>query len=259
MAKEINTLVTDLKPASRKNVIPITSLTDLGSAISEIQNQLSILIGKSEDDVSPEFKALMEGYINKANESEEIKAKLENIASLKEELKVEISRVRETNRNLINELQSARETLKNLESEFNNFQLTSKKTEQEYKDKLKIVKHQNEELENKIKGMTEEHDGIRQEYENFRKESLDQNYKFRELEQELKIQNDNMQKQLEEYEMLLGEQKEALEFKTKEIEYKDALLNQLVKQVTNEKLRIQNIAPNIANKKEDKRKGWFLG
>ena len=48
---------TDVKLSMRKNVIPITSISDLGTIVGDIQNQLSLLIGKLESDVSPEFKA----------------------------------------------------------------------------------------------------------------------------------------------------------------------------------------------------------
>ena len=141
---------TEIKLSTRKNVIPITSITDLGTIVGDIQNQLTLLLEKLNDEVSPEFKALMEGYVNKANESEELKINSESIKSKHEGLKTEIKQVRETNRNLINELQSSREILKNLESQLNNLQMVSAKTEEEYKNKIKILNSQVIEYENKI-------------------------------------------------------------------------------------------------------------
>ena len=257
---------TNLKSSLKKNVIPISSIADLGNAISEIQNQLCLLIGKSEGEVSSELKALMEGYINKANESVELKVKLESLNGLSEELKTEIARLRETNRNLIHELQNAREILKNLEVEFNTLQASSKKAEQEYKEKIKELKNQNEEYENISNQREDEMTQIKLEHENSRQELLDQNFKYRQNEQELIIQLDNFKKQVEEFEILLKEQKEEIEFKTKEIEYKDALLNQLIKQATTEKLndkvKIQDKEfdlPNVLlDKNQNKKKNWFF-
>ena len=56
--------------------------------------------------------------------------------------------------------------------------------------------------------------------------------------------------------MLLKDQSEKLELKTKEVEYKDALLNQFIKQATTEKLKLQNQLTE--NKAEKKKKLWFF-
>lgn len=247
---------TEIKPAIRKNVIPITSISDLGSVVAEIQNQLGSLIAKLDNDVSPEFKALMEGYVNKANETEGLKVNLENASSGYEELKGEISKLRETNRNLIHELQNTRETLRNLENELNNFQDIAKRNEDDYKDKIKNLTKQNldyetraKTLETKITELKENQDSIKQEY-------ADQNFKYRQSEQELIIEKEKLKKQLEEFEVLLVEQREQIEFKTKEAEYKDALLNQLIKKTTTDKA----LAQETENNKEPepkKKKGWF--
>ena len=88
-SNEVSSLVLKEK---NKNVVPI---------VGDVQNQLTLLMRKLEEDVSPEFKALMEGYVNKANEAEELKVKLENIGLTHESLNVEIEKIRETNRNLV--------------------------------------------------------------------------------------------------------------------------------------------------------------
>ena len=85
----------------------------------------------------------------------------------------------------------------------------------------------------------------------FREEQLDLNFKLRQNEQELTNQRDNLRKQVEEFEILLTEQKEQLELKTKEAEYKDALLNQLIKQATTDKLRVQEPDEQKANQNKD--------
>ena len=273
MPDEIKTITgnkSDIKHSSKTNVIPITSISDLGNIVGEIQNQLAFLISRLDNDVSPEFKALMEGYVNKANESEEFKVNLENITASYQELKAEIGKVRETNRNLIHELQIARELLKKLEDELSSFQESSTKAEEEYKEKIKMLTNHNTELQNKIQIIEKEKEkaeqelelktsDLKQNQEKLRQELLDQNYASHQKEQELTIQRDNLLKQVEEFEILLKEQKEKLELKSKEVEYKDALLNQLVKKATTEKLKVQELdSLTVKQNTEKKRKGWFF-
>lgn len=250
---------TDIKASNRNNVIPITSISDLGNIVGDIQNQLTLLLNKLNSDVSPEFKALMEGYINKANESEETKVNLETIKSSHEELKTEITKVRETNRTLIQELQVAREILKKLEQELNLQHEVSKKTEESFKEKVNKLSKQNQEFETSAKKLEEEKANFNTEQEKLRQELLDQSFTFHQKEQELTIRVDNYKKQVEEHDLLLKEQSEKLELKTKEAEYKDALLNQLIKKATTEKLRIQGFETTLLEEKQDKkRKAWFF-
>ena len=247
----------EIKPAIRKNVIPITSISDLGSIVAEIQNQLGSLIAKLDNDVSPEFKALMEGYVNKANETEGLKVNLDNTSSKYDELKGEIGQLRETNRNLIQELQNTRETLRNLETELNNFQDIAKRNEDGYKDKIKNLTKQNLEYEAKVKALEIKITELKESQENTKQEYADQNFKYRQNEQELIIEKENFKKQVEEFEVLLNEQKEQIEFKTKEAEYKDALLNQLIKKTTTDRIVNQETEDN-KEKQKDKRKIWFF-
>src|SRR3989338_6829750 len=179
----------EVKLPGKKNVIPITSLSDLGTVVGDIHNQICELIEKLDNDVSPEFKALMEGYVNKANETEELKVNLGNITSKYEEQKTEILKIRETNRNQIHELQNAREILKKLESELNTFQTISKKNEEEYKERIKTLSGENQELENELNIVEEEKFNVKEEIESkysematsnekLRQELLDQKFKF---------------------------------------------------------------------------------
>lgn len=240
------------KLSTRKNVIPITSITDLGSIVSDVQAQVSALISKLENDVSPEFKALMESYIKKANETEELKISLENIREKSDGIKAEISELRDTNRNLINELQSTRETLNSLEEELENLQASTSRTEEEYKEKIKSLKKLTLEYEDKINILQEEKEKLKSvleekmadfadTHESIRQELLDQSYESRKTEQELIMQKDNLKKQVEEFEVIIKEQQEQIDLKVKEIEYKDALLNQFIKQSMNERLSSQQV------------------
>lgn len=268
-AASLSSNKTDIKLPPRKNVIPITSISDLGTLVNEIQNQLNMLTDKMESNTSPEFKALMEGYVKKANEVEDLKVHIENYKSQYEELKSEILKIRETNRNLINELQNARETLKNLERELNALQITSNKNEEEYKIKIEnlnaeIKKNGNKikELEDEIIKAKEEMEAdtvhIMSENERLKEENQEQNFSFRQIELELTSERDSLKKQVKEFEVLLKEQHEQIELKTKEAEYKEALLNQLIKQGTIEKLpQKPQIAYESLENDQKKRKSWF--
>ena len=249
----------EVKASSRKNVIPITSISDLGTVVGEIQSQLSLLIAKLEDDVRPEFKALMDGYINKANESEGLKVNLEDTSLKYEGIKGEIEQLRETNRNIIHELQSAREALKNIESEFNSYQTNARRNEVDYKSKIQELTKQNQEYKEEVKKLEEKIEQVKDNKNSVREEIEEQNFKLRQNEQELIIERNQLAKQLEEYEVLLTEQKEQIEFKTKEAEYKDALLNQLIKKTTTDKmLGLESGFEEDKEKKAKKRLIWFF-
>lgn len=247
MADEV--LSTQVK---RSNVIPITSLSDLGTVVGEIQNQLGLLIAKLDDDVRPEFKALMEGYVKKANEAESLKVSLEDISSKHNSIKAEILQIRETNRSLVQELQVAREALKNLESQLNSLQVSYSKSEDEYRIKIKQLNTQILEYEGEINELTQMNEKIRNDSEEKRQELLDQNFNLRQNEQELISQRDSLKRQVDEFQFLLKEGQEQLELKTKEAEYKDALLNQLIKQTTEDKARAHT-------RDKDKKSDGFFG
>ena len=249
----------DVKLSSRSNVIPITSLSDLGTIVAEIQNQLSTLIGKLDNDVRPEFKALMEGYINKANETEEIKANLNSITSKHEELKSEISQLRNTNRNLIQELQIAREMLKKLEEDINTFHITSTKNEEDYKNKISNLTNENQKYEDQVIQLETKINELKENQDSMKQEHTEQSFKLRQNEQELMIERDRLKKQTKGFEILLKEQQEQIEFKTKEAEYKEALLNQLIKKTTIDKLTNQESNLHEDNENQlKKKKSWFL-
>ena len=89
-----------------------------------------------------------------------------------------------------------------------------------------------------------------------KQEYADQNYKYRQNEQEIIIEKEKLKKQVEEFDVILAEQKEQIEFKTKEAEYKDALLNQLIKKTTTDRVMAQEATDNTENQQK-KKKGWF--
>lgn len=256
----------DSKFSSRNNkVIPITSIADLGAVVAEMQNQLNLLISKSNSGIGPEFKALMEAFVTKANEAEKLKTSLENIGPSNGQLKAEVAKFRETNRNLIKELEETREVLDKLEHELNTYETSSQKTEEEYKEKIKKLTKQNDDYENKISELEDEALMLKMEKEKFRQEFLDKNFNSHKKTQELVIQRDQFVKQLEEVESLLVEQTEKLELKSKEVEYLDTLLNQLLKQSLTHRLRPKSYGSEESESYElemgqrsKKRRPWFF-
>ena len=245
---------------TKKNVISMKTVSELPFSVQEIRDLLIDVLEKLENnEINPEFRALMEAYVNKANEAEELKVNLSGIAGRYEQLKSEINQLRETNRNLISELQSAREALKKLELELNSLEEVHKLSDNSLKEKITELNRQKIEYENKFheyeartKQFYEEKLKMMQEIENkfvkfaeshekSKQELLDQNFKLRQSEQELSIAKDNLQKQVHMLEKLLSEQTEELELKTKEVEYKEAILNQLIKQKTLGKLNFEDI------------------
>ena len=260
----------DMKKPLKKSLNPLTSILELEDAISVMQNQMNTLLEKVTDNVSPEFKALMESYIKKANEAEELKVNLENMRLHHEELKSEIFKVRETNRNLVHELQNAREALKNLEHEFRSLSVNFNKDEEEYKNKIQVLTAKLQEFEKKLQSSEEENKEVKKETEKtisnlilenekLKQENHDQSFNFRQQELELITQKDNLKKELDELMGLLREQNEQSELKTKEIEYKDALINQFIKRGVADKLTMNSSdSPDKQNdKKHKKRAGFF--
>ena len=88
---------------------------------------------------------------------------------------------------------------------------------------------------------------------------MDQSFKRKHGEQELLIERDNLKKQVEEFELLLKEQEEQIDYKSKELEYKDAFINQLIKQSTTGKLKADNQEEFEDKNKQKKRKIWPFG
>lgn len=233
-----------------------------GYLVDDIQNQLILLMRKLEGEVSPEFKALMEGYVNKANEAEELKVKLENISSTQEGMVEEIEKIRETNRNLIHELNSGRDVIRDLEFQLSNLQVAVKKSEEEYKEKIDSLKEENKEYKEKTKKSDEEKAIIKEENERMKMEVSSQNFEFRQKEREMAGEIESLNKQLDEQEVIILEQREQVDFKTKEIEYKEALLNQLIKQTTNEKFNFKPVVTEdnlMEDLKPKKRKFGVFG
>ena len=260
----------DMKKPLKKSLNPLTSILELEDAISVMQNQMNTLLEKATDNVSPEFKALMESYIKKANEAEELNVNLENMRLHHEELKSEIFKVRETNRNLVHELQNAREALKNLEHEFRSLSVNFNKDEEEYKNKIQVLAGKLQEFEKKLQSTEEENKEVKketektisnliQENEKLKQENHDQSFNFRQQELELITQKDNLKKELDELMGLLREQNEQSELKTKEIEYKDALINQFIKRGVADKLTMNSSdsSDKQNDKKHKKRAGFF--
>lgn len=247
----------------------------LRSIIAELQSQIALLDHRLHtEDVTPEFKALMEGYIKKANESEELKVKLEDANTKLETAKCDLTQLRDANRDLTNELNSTRETLRDFEDKIQNNERMSESAKSEQRSKLLDYRKKIDEAEDKVVRLEDEKSEIKEQMEkrvveliksqeNLKQEISDMDFDFRQRERDLINEVDKQGKQIKEYEKIVKEMEEKLELKTKEAEYKATLLDQIAKQST---LNIDGAdGGGFLNsvverrKKQKKQKFWPLG
>lgn len=253
--------------------------SDLKSVINDLSSQIVMLSRKLEcEDVTPEFKALMDGYIKKANESEELKVKLENLTYSCEIVKADLIQLRDLNRNLSGELQLAREAIRNFETQINMLQMANDEREKLHKEKVKEITKKSQDYEDKISELEQNKSEIKNQtekriveliktQENLKQEISDMDFDFRQRERDLINEIDNLNKQVKEFERLNREQQEKIELKTKEAEYKATLLNQMAKNMSKDKEEDfdTNISPVLNSyfeehkiKRKNKKKFWGI-
>lgn len=203
---------------------------DLTAALTEIKTEVQHLAERQTKEVSMEFKALMEGYVNKANESESFKVKYDHVVENQDELKQQIKQLKDENRVLSSDLDAAREALKLSESDLKITQTEFERSKTDHKEATeKIItlteenKRRQHELEAKIRELTEEEAKLKDQL-------LTSSHEHKKFEQNTSHEKETLERNFREAEGLVAELKEQLELRTREIEYKDALLNQIVKQ-----------------------------
>lgn len=222
--------------------LPVTNQNgDLVHQIKDLKNQVKHLVERQGKEVGPEFKALMEGYVSKANESESLKVKYEHIQNYQEELKEEIKDLRDDNRRMGSDLDASREALKVSESELHETNNKLEKLQREFNDTTEALRDEKARLKAKLDDSVEERLATEKELEGkisklvesqnkSRDEALEDHSKFKKVEQELQVQNEKLTRELRDAENLAKELREQVELRTREIEYKDALLSQLVRE-----------------------------
>ncbi len=200
------------------------------SLLGDIKSELKVLAEKQEHKVSPEFSALMDGYVIKANESETLRVKYQHVENHYEELKLELKTQKAQNRQLGSDLDSVREALKLSELELSKFKRDFDHTKQDFQDKSDSLQNEKEALLRKIKDLMTWKETTEQLCNDMKAELVEYNHKIKQLQQENLIEKQTAERSLREDQKIIQELKEQLELREREASYKNALIEQLVRQ-----------------------------
>ncbi len=206
----------------------------LGNRLKRIEEQLLSIYERQKSGVSAEFSALMDGYVNKANESQEFKVKFENIFGQFEELKIEFKTQREENKKLKLDMDAAKEALRSSETELQRNRKDTENNKLRYDEQISDLIQEREKLKTKLKQLMDHQEKSAVDYNDLKAELLEFKYKTKQLEQEKEVEVETAKRSVRESNKIIDELKEKLDLRTREVEYKDALLNQLIKQVSAE-------------------------
>ncbi len=204
----------------------------LGNRLKRIEEQLLSIYEKQKSGVSAEFSALMDGYVNKANESQEFKVKFENTFSQFEELKLEFKTQREESKKNKLDLDAAKEALRSSETELQRSKKDIENNKLRYEEQISDLIQEREKLKSKLKQLMDQQEKSATDYNDLKAELLEFKYKTKQLEQEKEVEIETAKRSVRESNKIIDELKEKLDLRTREVEYKDALLNQLIKQVS---------------------------
>lgn len=200
--------------------------------LEKIEKQIGSLVEKQNSGVSAEFNALMDGYVNKANQSQEFKVKYEHLDNLYEDLKIEAKTLKEDNRKLKADTEAAKEALRMSELDLQRSKKESENSRVQFEEQISNLIEERERLKTKVKQLTDRNEKATQEYNDIKSELLEHKYKSKQLEQEKQVELETQKRSFRETNKIIEELKEKLDLRTREVEYKDALLNQLIKQVS---------------------------
>lgn len=200
--------------------------------LNKIEKQLSVIVEKQSNNVSPEFNALMDGYVNKANESQEYRVKYEHLETIYEELNLNFKSLQDELKKLKIEYEALKEALRMSELDLQRMSKDIDTDKQRYEQLLTELKEDRDALKERLRQMMEENDKLSREFAENKSELLESRYKFKQLEQERLIDIETQKRSMKESNKVVEELREKLDLRTREVEYKDALLNQLIKQVS---------------------------
>ncbi len=205
---------------------------DLSKQLSVIQKQVSAIVERQSSGVSPEFSALMDGYVNKANESQTYKVKYEHLETVHEDMKLEVRTLRDENRKFKSEMDASREALRLSEADLQRLKKDLDTNKLQYDEQLSSLVDEREKLKARLKQLNDEKEKSVQEYSDLKAELLEYKYKAKQHDQEKQVEIESHKRSIREANKMIDELKEKLDLRTREVEYKDALLNQLIKQVS---------------------------
>jgi chromosome segregation ATPase len=209
---------------------------DLASGVetklNQIQKQIDSISDRQKSGVSAEFNALMDGYVNKANESQSYKVKFEHLDGLYEELNLEHKTFREEVKKSRADLEASKEALRMSESDLQRAKRDLDNNRLQYEEQISNLIEEREKLKAKVKQLMDHKEKSSQEYNDLKAELLENKYRVKQLEQEKQVEVETQRRTARETNKIIEDLKEKLDLRTREVEYKDALLNQLIKQVS---------------------------
>ena len=254
------------KKASLNNTNALVKDGSFENQLSKIEEQLATIVEKQKNGVSAEFNALMDGYVNKANESQEFKVKATHLESQFEELKIEAKTLKEDNKRLKADLEATKEALRMSESDIKRINNEAQHAKNQLQEQIATLHDERDNLKTKLKEVQIQNDQNMQNYNAVKSELLEQKYKIKQFEQEKQVEDETAKRTNRETNKLIDELKEKLELRTREVEYKDALLNQLIKQVSvedNVSGKLNTVMPQMTpqefkvEEKEEEPKSFF--
>jgi predicted nucleic acid-binding Zn-ribbon protein len=206
--------------------------SNLAGILENIQDEIQAIAQKQASQVSPEFNALMDGYVNKANESEILKVKHEHMQNQYEEMKLELKATKDLNRQLSSDLDAAREALRLSESDLHQYKRDHDQSRAQYEEKISALNEERDRLKIKVRDLLDLKEKSASDYNNLKAELLEYRHKSKQVEQEKSVEVESSRRTVREHEKIIEELKEQLDLRTREVEYKDALLNQLIRQAS---------------------------
>lgn len=204
------------------------------SKLSQIQKQIDSIADRQKSGVSAEFNALMDGYVNKANESQSYKVKFEHLEGLYEELNLEHRTFKEELKKNRTDLEASKEALRMSEADLQRAKRDAENNRLQYEEQISNLVEEREKLKTKVKQLMDQKEKSAQEYNDLKAEVLETKYRVKQLEQEKQVEVETQKRTARETTKIIEDLKEKLDLRTREVEYKDALLNQLIKQVSAE-------------------------
>lgn len=206
----------------------------LDSKLIKIEKLLSQMTQRQVNGVSAEFNALMDGYVVKANESQTYKAKYDHLQGLYDDLKVEMAKTQESNQSLQGSLEALNNSYKSLQQDYALLQKDKDFSLKQAQDNINTLSDERERLKFRVKQLLELKDQNETEINTLKSESVDLSNDLNRVTEEKRILNDAYRQALTQHDKQVEDLKAKLELKAREVEYKDALLNQLVKKVSEE-------------------------
>jgi peptidoglycan hydrolase CwlO-like protein len=98
--------------------------------------------------------------------------------------------------------------------------------------KIQELSEDKRNVNQKVRDLLADKEKASAEIQNAQMRVMETNHRYKQLEQERGLDKDNYDRALRETENMVAELREQLDLRTRELEYKDALLNQLIKQVS---------------------------